>query len=47
MKYIHCACYYILSVIVEKNPTTNLYGDEYYYHPLETQGMLFVQVISH
>lgn len=25
----------------------NLYGDEYYYHPLEAQSMLFIQVVSH
>lgn len=34
MIYINWTFYYIFSVTVEKNPT-NLYGDEYYYHPLE------------
>lgn len=46
INYVSCNCYYIFSATVEKSPT-DLYSDEYYYHPLEAQSVLFIQVISH
>lgn len=36
----------IMFLILERSPT-NLYGDQYYDHPLKAQRVLFIQVIPH